>query len=137
MLRVRTYLAPSPIQGTGLFLAERVKAGTTLWAFDEGFDPYVTLDEAARIASECTAAAEYVRNFGYVDIWRPGFVTFNIDNERFKNDSIEPNCIVGLNGESIAATDLRAGEELTNDYEDFLIDSDVGIAINWRARRRS
>jgi SET domain-containing protein len=137
MLRVKTYLAPSPIEGTGLFLAEPVGAGTVLWAFDEGFDPFVTMEEAVRVASASPSAAEYVRNFGYVDIWRPGYITFNIDNERFKNDSTAPNCIVGESGESIAAMDLRAGQELTNNYEDFLIDSDIGISISWRARRRS
>lgn len=78
-----------------------------------------------------------MKNFGYADIWRPGYITFNIDNERFKNDSTEPNCLVGENGESIAAMDLHEGQELTNDYEDFLIDSEVGISINWRAGRES
>jgi SET domain-containing protein len=136
VLRVRTYLASSPIQGTGLFLAQPVKAGTVLWAFDEGFDPFVTIEQARLMAAHSPATAEYVKKFGYEDIWRPGYITFNIDNERFKNDSTEPNCLVGKNGESIGAIDLREGQELTNDYEDFLIDSEFGISISWRARRK-
>ncbi len=31
MLRVRTYLAPSPIEGIGLFAAEPIPRGTLIW----------------------------------------------------------------------------------------------------------
>ena len=136
MLRVKTYLAPSAIQGTGLFLGEPVRAGRILWAFDEGFDPIVPLEKVVRALEANRNAAEYVRHFGYADIARPDYITFNIDNERFKNDSISPNCIVDGDGASVAAFDLPAGVELTNDYEDFLSDSNIGISISWRKRRR-
>lgn len=136
MLRVKTYLAASSIQGTGLFLGESVRAGSVLWAFDEEFDPVVPIEKVVRALEANPMAAEYVRHFGYVDIARPNYITFNVDNERFKNDSVSPNCFVRDDGASVAAFDLPAGVELTNDYEDFLADSEIGITISWRKRQQ-
>jgi len=38
MLLVRTYTAPSPIHGTGLFAAEPIPEGTAIWEFTPGLD---------------------------------------------------------------------------------------------------
>ena len=66
----------------------------------------------------------------------PGFVVFNVDDGRFMNDSTNPTCYVSQDGmSSYAIRDLQPGDELTNDYEHFLADSDVSINVDWRDRR--
>jgi hypothetical protein len=134
MLRVETYLAQSALNGIGLFINQFAARGTVLWAFDPGLDPAMPLEEVRRRVAGDEVLAHFVRHYAYVDIASPQFVTFNADNERFKNDSTAPNCVVGAAGESIAARDIFPGEELTNNYEDFLLDSEIAIAITWRRR---
>ena len=136
MLRVRTYLSVSALDGTGLFAAEFIPKDALVWTSDAGFDlVYPKAEIAARCQSD-PVFAEYVRRYTYEDRMNPGFVVFNVDDGRFMNDSTNPTCFVGEDGmSSYAIRDLQPGEELTNDYEHFLADSDVSINVDWRDRR--
>ena len=43
-----------------------------------------------------------------------------IDNEKYINHSDDPNCVFTADGnKAIAARDIKAGEEITQNYKDF------------------
>ena len=44
VMRVKVKLAPSGIHGLGLFAAEPIAAGSTVWCWDEGVDVRLPLD---------------------------------------------------------------------------------------------
>jgi hypothetical protein len=44
MLLVPTYVAPSPIQGLGLFAAEEIPAGAPVWRFERGIDVVIPFE---------------------------------------------------------------------------------------------
>ena len=48
MLLVRTYLASSPIDGIGLFVAESIAKDTVIWAFDPRIDRLFSPEERER-----------------------------------------------------------------------------------------
>ena len=114
MLMIETELRPSPIHGIGTFLLQDVKAGELIWRFDSRID---------RIFSdaELHSMPERLREFlsMYSTFHEPsGLWVLCGDNGRHFNHSDEPNT-VSLGpafGDDIAATDLRAGTELTTDY---------------------
>jgi SET domain-containing protein len=134
MLRVKTCLQHSEIHGLGLFAAEFIPKDTLVWDFDPGFDPFFPIDCVRQKAAEDPIFAAYASRYGYVEKSNPGCIAFNVDNSRFVNDSQEPTLYVDEVGiRSFAIRDLQIGEELTNRYDDFLIDSDVSLRITWRS----
>lgn len=136
MLLIATRVMPSPVHGIGLFAHQFIRKGSILWEYDPNFDPVVSLEVVRAKAAVDPVFATYVKHRGYEDRHLPGFVVFNLDNEQFKNDSISPNTFASDDNKTIALRDISVGEELTIDYEDFLVDSDVAISVSWRARVR-
>ncbi len=135
MLRVKTRLRYSDVHGFGLFADQFIPKDTVVWEFDPGFDPVFPADLVRKRAAEDPVFAAYVAKHAYEEKRNPGFLTFNMDDARFVNDSPTPSLYVDRDGlRSIAVRDLQEGDELTNRYEDFLLDNDVGIAIRWRER---
>ena len=62
MLRVRTYLAPSAIEGIGLFAEEPIPRGTLIWKHDDRFDLSYDLRE---IDEEDVLLREMLGAYGY------------------------------------------------------------------------
>ncbi len=114
MLLVPTYIAPSAIQGLGLFLAEPIAAGVRVWTFDTRIDRTFTsadleaLPALARQHIEAHAVYNAAR-----DRWMmPG------DDARFINHANRANTrsLETAFGDDIAVRDLARGEEITCDY---------------------
>ena len=114
MLRVRTYLAPSAIEGIGLFAEEPIPRGTLIWKHDERFDLSYDLRE---IDEEDELLREMLRCYGYQPADAPVFVLCG-DNARFMNHSDTPNCD-DVDDLTIAVVDIAEGEEITCDYARF------------------
>ncbi len=120
MLRVKTRLGPSQIEGIGLFADEDIAAGTETWRFDPGFDqvfPPEALDDLPH-----TSRAQLL-NYTYAHE-QTGELVFCIDNARFMNHADEPNTkgvhdAGEIAGFDIATRDIRKGEEITCDYRLF------------------
>jgi uncharacterized protein len=120
MLLVRTYLAPSPIDGIGLFAAERIVKGTVIWTFDSRIDRLFGLEER-----ECLPEIlrTFLRVYSYPQY--PGASEFVLDGDhaRFMNHSKVPNtCNTGLGNtgsDTKALADIAVGEELLCDYDEF------------------
>jgi uncharacterized protein len=111
MLHVRTELKLSNIEGLGLFAAERIGAGQTIWAFTSGLDvivPRRLLKPLPPIMQEfinryCSRDGEYL--------------TIYADNARFINHSRDSNTRWDDEADAlVAARDIEPGEEITEDY---------------------
>ncbi len=117
MLCVATYLAPSPIHGTGLFAAVPIAAGEEVWRLDVAFD--VAVDEVA-LARLDTVAQLQVQRYAYVDPVRRARILC-ADDARFFNHADDANCGDAPGGDgsrTVALRDIAAGEELTWDYRE-------------------
>lgn len=110
MLTVRTYVANSEIDGAGVFLAERVCAGQIVWVFDPIIDVEITAEQMASLPD---AARELAMKHAFLN--HDGRLILSRDNGVFFNHSEEPTTL--NDGDvNIAARDLPAGTELTENY---------------------
>jgi SET domain-containing protein len=120
MLVVKTRLAPSAIEGLGVFAAEDIKKGTIVWQFVRGVDLLIDPEE---LPSLPPAVIELCRRYAYLHTETGEYVLCG-DDARFVNHSDDPN-LIGIyppgdnQGFDIAAKDIKAGEELTSDYGTF------------------
>jgi uncharacterized protein len=118
MLLVKTFLAPSRIHGIGLFATEDIPQGTVVWRRDPSLDIELTEQQIEALAPP---SREQIVKYTYLDIVRRTFVLCG-DDARFFNHEDAPNCVDYPDpdgGTTVAARDIRAGEELTSDYEKF------------------
>ncbi len=116
MLTVATYVAPSAIEGLGLFAAEPIAAGTLVWRFDPLLD---LIFPEAHLALYPPGTQAFLRKYGYRQRGTAGYRVLDGDNGRFMNHSAEAN--TDNSGESSFATrDIAAGEEITCDYAEFV-----------------
>lgn len=120
MMLVRTYLAPSKIEGIGVFAAERISASTLIWKFHKAFDIVLA---AECIAALPTVGQEYIARYAYQHKDSGDWVLCG-DNSKFFNHSDKPNTFVVDDPETIwqadaALWDIAAGEELTTNYHEF------------------
>ena len=124
MLLVKTYLDKSAIHGLGVFAGERIRKGTKIWRFVEGFDRAYSPKQFAKLPKP---AREFLKNYGYrVD----GEILFTVDNDRHINHSEDPNTFL-KSGYAIARSNIRKGEEITNDYREF----DAGLCASFLKKK--
>jgi SET domain-containing protein len=120
MLLVKTTLAPSSIEGLGVFAAEGIKAGTIVWKFVPGVDLLLSDEKISRLPNIVTEVCErYAYRHGRMN----NYVLCG-DDARFVNHSDDPNTM-GIyppgddQGFDIATRDIEEGEEITCDYRTF------------------
>ena len=116
MMLVPTYVAPSSIEGVGIFAAEPIAAGTLIWRLEPQLDRLVTRAEAAG-PSEVFRA--FVERYSYPYPHDPERLIVELDNGRFMNHSPTPNTIFSDPDAGFTLRDVEAGEELTCDYAEF------------------
>lgn len=124
MLCVKTYLAPSKIDGIGLFAGQDIKRGETTWKFTEGFDSSFEIEEVAKMP---LLLQVFIKKYAALSITTNKYILGN-DDVRFTNHSSNPNlesAIVADETEKIARAkrNIKKGEELTIDYRTFDKDS--------------
>ncbi len=117
MLVVKTKLEYSSIHGLGCFAGEDIPAGKLVWRFDPGID--LVFSE-----SDLTRLPESFRDFLKVYAYSPVAATEKtyvlcIDHARHMNHSESPSLLETPDGHNIAAHDIRKGEELTCNYQEF------------------
>jgi uncharacterized protein len=118
MLLVKTFLKPSAIHGIGLFAAEDIPSGTVVWRLEPSIDVELTEAELEDLAPP---SRDQIMKYTYLDIVRRTYVLCG-DDARFFNHDDAPNCLDypdDRGGTTVAARDIRAGEELTSDYGKF------------------
>lgn len=114
MLRVPTYVGPSPIAGVGLFAGTHLPAGTVIWEYTEGVDWRIERHDLALFPEPYQSK---LRHYLYQE--DSGDFVLCGDNAKFMNHSDEPNCDDPEGEYTVTNRDVRADEELTCDYRSF------------------
>ena len=116
MFLISTFIAPSAIEGVGVFAAEAVNSGRIISRFDPAFDRLIP-------TKEYMAAPPYLKSlldrYAFPHPQRPEFIVYEVDNSRFMNHSLDPNTDYSDFAAGLALRDIAPGEELTCDYNAF------------------
>lgn len=119
MLIVKTKLKETKTKGIGLFADEAIKKGQVVWTYNPVIDIKI-------LKKDIPKKAKAFFDMYAVDVGDK-YLFVNIDNARFLNHSKKSNIKnLGHRKDSFALRDIRKGEELLINYEDF----DVG-SINF------
>lgn len=116
MLLVPSYVAPSEIEGVGVFAAEPIARGTLIWRLDPSFDRLVRSEALAGLPGIFQNFAE---RYGYPYPHDPTVLVIELDNGRFMNHSQGPNTCFTDPDSGYALRAIAAGEEITCDYSEF------------------
>jgi SET domain-containing protein len=116
MMTVPTYVAPSAIEGVGLFAAAPIRAGDCVWVLNERFDVTLTSEELETLPE---LQRDFFERYAYRHMTRPGFLVLEFDNGRFMNHSGQPNTDFRDPHKGWAIRDIAEGEELTCNYAEF------------------
>jgi uncharacterized protein len=116
MLLISTYLAPSAIEGIGVFAGEPVSRGRLMWDLNPKFDVFVHPHEMEGLPPHMQ---DFIARYSYPHLEMPGVVIVDSDNGRFMNHSLEPNTDFRIFDKGYALADIAAGEELTCNYHEF------------------
>jgi uncharacterized protein len=119
MLRVKTYLDKSPIEGIGVFAAQEIADGALVWSFEPQIDKVLDMDEST-LKYQYFLDKEFIMTYAYFDKQLNKYI-LSVDNDRFTNHSDNPNTIPLPTGEVVADRDIHIGEEITINY--FTIDT--------------
>jgi uncharacterized protein len=116
MMLVPTYVAPSSIEGVGIFAAEDILAGAAIWRFDPAFERVFTPHEIARLEQ---VQRDYFQRYGYSHMTDRSLTVVEADNGRFMNHDEQPNTDFTRPDIGFAIVDIPAGTEITCDYAEF------------------
>ncbi|MFO7478907.1 MAG: SET domain-containing protein [Methyloceanibacter sp.] len=116
MLTVSTYVAPSAIQGLGVFAGEFIERGRLLWSLNPKFDIFVQADE---IGAYPPHMQDYISRYTYPHLEIPGVVILDSDNGKFMNHSLLPNTDFRIFDKGYAIGDIAPGDEITCNYHEF------------------
>ena len=117
MLLIANYVAPSSIEGVGVFAADAIPAGTLIWRLEPGLDRLLPCGEVPGLPAPAQA---FVDRYGYPSPHDPEMIILEIDNGRFMNHSPRPNTRFDTPDAGYTRCDIAAGEELTCDYAEFM-----------------
>ncbi|MGL5837192.1 MAG: SET domain-containing protein [Sphingorhabdus sp.] len=130
MLLVETYVAPSTIEGVGVFAATDIPAGAEIWRFAPAFDRVFTPEEVEALGP---VQRDYVDRYGYSHMADRSMVVVEADNGRFMNHSDRPNTDFTRPDVGYAIRDIKAGEELLCDYGEFELEIAMQPGRNFMA----
>lgn len=113
MMSVPCVLAPSAIDGSGVFAAAPIRRGDEVWRYREPIDRTLACAEVAALGAEIAA---FVDRYAYSPPGTEHWVLCG-DAAMFINHADDPNLVDDvIAGVTHAARDIAAGEELTIDY---------------------
>ncbi|WP_137700862.1 SET domain-containing protein [Marimonas lutisalis] len=116
MMMVRCYLAPSAIEGLGVFTATQIRPGDLVWFYDPRFDVSYFRDEVEKAPAHFR---DFLERYTYDHPTDPDRVVLDCDEGRFMNHSSMPNVDLTDPARGIATRAIAIGEELTCDYAHF------------------
>ena len=118
MMTVRCYLAPSDIEGLGVFCYDDIKQGQVVWRAEPMLDMRipVTFVEAAE-----PHVREFLDRYTYPDWNDLSQVVLESDEGRFMNHADEPNLDFTDPAVGVARRDIPAGTEFTCHYSSFTL----------------
>lgn len=116
MMMVRAYLAPSSIEGLGVFSHVDIQPGQLVWLYDPRFDVAYDRDEIERAPAHFR---EFMERYTYEHPTDPERVILDCDEGRFMNHSDCANVDLTNPSRGVARRFIACGEELTCDYAEF------------------
>jgi SET domain-containing protein len=116
MLLFKNCVAPSSIEGVGVFTAERILQGDVIWRSDRRLDVLISI---AELESLPASVREFVLRYGYPSNSDDSAIVIESDNGRFMNHSVEANTDFSTPSIGIAKRNIEAGEEVTCNYGEF------------------
>ena len=115
MMTVRCYLAPSSIEGLGIFCRDPIKAGQMIWQTDPLMDMRIPID---RLPAYPEHVREFIERYAYIDVKDHSQLVLESDEGRFMNHSDTPNTDFKGTDFGYALVDIPAGVEITCDYRE-------------------
>jgi SET domain-containing protein len=116
MLLISTYVAPSQIEGLGVFAGEFVPAGNLIWSLNPKFDIFFLETELAPLPPHVQT---FLARYSYPHLEMPGYRVVDVDNGRFMNHSLTPNTDFRVFDKGYALVDIAQGDEITCNYHEF------------------
>lgn len=116
MLLISTYVAPSSIEGLGVFSDEYVPCGSLIWSLNPKFDIFVNEVELGTLPPHMQ---NYIARYSYPHLGMPGYRVIDLDNGKFMNHSLAPNTDFRIFDKGYALRDIARGEEITCNYHEF------------------
>jgi SET domain-containing protein len=116
MMLVPTYVAPSPIEGVGVFAAEPIPSGTRIWQLAPGLDRLIHVSEIETLPPLFQA---FVERYSYPYPHDTDQLIVELDNGRFMNHSQTPNTVFSDPDAGYTIRDIAQGEELLCNYAEF------------------
>lgn len=116
MLTVSTYVAPSAIDGLGVFAAEFIQRGHLLWSLNPKFDIFIYEGELDGLPPHVKG---FIARYSYPHLEMPGVVVVDSDNGRFMNHTLTPNTDFRIFDKGYALVDIAEGDEITCNYYEF------------------
>jgi len=116
MLLISTYVAPSAIEGLGVFSDEFVPCGSLIWSLNPKFDIFVDETELVTLPPHMQ---NYIARYSYPHLDMPGYRVIDMDNGKFMNHSLTPNTDFRVFDRGYALTDIARGDEITTNYHEF------------------
>jgi len=118
MMLVPAYLAPSAIEGLGVYSHAPIRRGDIVWRFNPVFDQLIP---RAVVAISDPSTQAFMERYGYDMPDYPDFIALDADEGRFMNHSEAPNLDFSRADVGVALVDIPAGVELTCDYREFTL----------------
>jgi len=115
MFYIRTSLKESPLHGIGLFSGENIAPWTKIYAPNPELDLFISPEKFLTLSN---SDQETIQHYGYLDSKSGGGWHLAFDDIRFCNHSSRWN-ITLKQGILYANRAIKAGEELTQNYEEF------------------
>lgn len=116
MLLISTYVAPSAIEGLGVFAGEPVSRGGLIWSLNPKFDIFVHQTEIGALPPHVQS---YLTRYSYPHLEMPGYRVIDVDNGKYMNHSLTPNTDFRIFDKGYALIDIAAGDEITCNYHEF------------------
>lgn len=120
MLTIRSYLAPSKIEGLGLYCRDTIKKGEVVWVLDTRYDRLISVADWEAAPGPMK---DFLDRYAYPYSEDRNYILLDSDEGRFMNHDPQPNCDFSQHGKGVALRDIPAGEELTCDYGSFFGDT--------------
>lgn len=116
MMMIKTFVAPSEIQGLGVFAGEFVPEGGELWVLNPKFDVLIHPGEIEDFPSHMR---DYVERYSYPHLELAGVRVIDCDDGKFMNHSERSNTDFRLFDRGYALVDIAVGDEITCNYFEF------------------
>lgn len=113
MLRIKTKLDKSQIAGIGVFADEDICKSQVIWSMNKLSVFRITPEYYNELSEE---EKDFIEEKDYYWIDNDGSYMIPLDDSRFVNHSENPNVVDQNDYTTIAARNIKKGEELTMNY---------------------